>query len=216
MLWCGVKSLLATEKSDHFYWNFPLLWCFRCLFYLLLPRTRSLQYAPFLSYRIVLNIFLCWYNPGTRCACCIDTRDDDLGQSHWRGERQNPTLWAGYPHERPSKLFSDAVLGDILIIFSWEIHHSWTFRHSPFTDTQIQVNKELFTTDCPRVHLPFPFRLLPPSAFYIPEVTHRSKHNSCCSWPQHPQPVSHLCSSQRCHVARGCLCSCESHWFIFV
>lgn len=118
-----------------------------------------------------------------------------LGQSHWRGERQNPTLWAGYPHERPSKLFSDAVLGDILIIFSWEIHHSWTFRHSPLMDTQIQVNKELFTTDCPRVHLPFPFRLLPPSAFYILEVTHRSKHNSCCSWPQHPQPVSHLCSS---------------------
>lgn len=197
------KSLLDTEKSDHFNWNVALFWFFPCPF--LLPRARSLHYALFLSFRIFLNFFPCWYNLGTRCACCTTTIGYDWGQNHCRGGKAKSYPWAGFPIKVHPNYFQRRYFLGCYDRFSWEFHHSWTSWHSPFTDTQVPVNKMIYTVDYTRVHLPFPVSLLPPSYFYIPKIIHKSKQASCRWWHQHPQPMSHLCSSQCCHLARGCL-----------
>lgn len=80
-----------------------------------------------------------------------------------------------------------------------------TSYHSPFPDSQIQVNKEFFTTDYTRVHLPFLLAsFLLPSHSSILEIIQKSEQGSCHQWCQHPQPASRLCSPQGSQVARAC------------
>lgn len=197
LFWTQRNQIIFTEilfSSDFF----PRLFC------LSLPRARSLHYALFLSYRVFLTFFLWWYNLGTRCTCCPGIIGYNQGLNHSRGWKSKIL-----PVSRLSSwtaigtIFRDTTFGDIMM-FLWELHHSWISWRSPFTDPHIQVNRELLTTDDIRVHSPFPFSLLPPSHFYIPKAIQKSKQDSCHCWHQHPPPMSCLHSSQRSHLARGC------------
>lgn len=64
-----------------------------------------------------------------------------------------------------SNYFQMLLSGTLWLFFLSNTPHSWTAFHSPFMDTQIQVNKELFTADCTVCLLSFSFQFA--SAFRL-------------------------------------------------